>query len=59
MYYLDRQDERADYEDLLNNPAVNILDKHFDTETETTYEGDVSSSTQRPYVRVEYEICSL
>ena len=58
-FYLDKRNEREAYEDIINNPAINVLDKKFESTTETVYEGETSSSITRPYVRVEYEVCSL
>jgi len=59
VFYIDKKEDREDFEDLLNNPAVTILNKVYLTETETSYEGDSSVTTERPYVRVECEECSL
>ena len=59
IFYLDRNNEKADFENLLNDPTVSILGKQYLSQTETTYEGEMSTSMDRPYVRVEYEVCSL
>lgn len=59
IFYLDDNRDSDAFNDLLNNPGIRILSKTFLSQKETNYEGESSTVTERPYVRVEYEACSL
>lgn len=59
VFYLNQKEEKEAYEDLLNNPSITILSRHYDKETETSYEGEASVVIERPFVRVEYEECFI
>lgn len=58
-FYLDDTRDRDELDKLLNDPAINVLDKKFQTQSESTFEGESKTVIERPFVRVEYEICSL
>lgn len=58
-FYLDDVQDKQQLDKLLNDPSVNILDKKFQTQSEATFEGETKTVIERPFVRVEYEICSL
>ena len=58
-FYLDNPQDKAKFEEIINNPAVNILEKSFFNESTTDYEGESASTTERPCARLEWEICSL
>jgi hypothetical protein len=58
-FYLDDAKDKADFEKLLNDPAINVIEKKYYTESTTSYEGESSETIQRPCARLEYEICSL
>ena len=57
--YLDDAEDKREFDRLLNDPSVIILDKKFQTQSESTFEGESKTVTERPYVRVEYEECSI
>lgn len=58
-FNLNNTQEVTQFEELLNDPSINILSRKYEKLTETTYEGDMSTSVEVPYVRLEYEVCSL
>ena len=58
-FNLDDKDGAKEYEALIADPGVIIVDKRFATLAETTYEGESSVSISRLWVYVEYEECSL
>ncbi len=58
-FNLDDKDGAKEYEALISDPGVIIVDKRFATLTETSYEGESSVSISRLWVYVEYEECSL
>ena len=58
-FYLDDVKDKAAFEKIINDPSVNILDKKYYTESTTNYEGESSTTSERPCVRLEWEECSL
>lgn len=58
-FYLDDKRDVAELDRLLNDPAVNIIDKKFQTQSEATFEGESRTVIERPFVRVEYEECFI
>lgn len=58
-FYLDDKADTAELDKLLNDPSINILDKKFQTQSESTFEGESKTVIERPFVRVEYEQCFL
>jgi len=58
-FYMNDKKDNELLRELLNNPKVTIIEKHFDVETEKEFEGDTVTVTTKPFCRVEYEICSL
>jgi hypothetical protein len=58
-FYLDDAEDRQEFDRLLNDPSIMILDKKFQTQSESTFEGESKTVIERPFVRVEYEECSL
>jgi hypothetical protein len=58
-FYLDDRRDVAEFERLLNDPSINIIERKYQTQSEATFEGESRTVTERPFVRVEYEICSL
>lgn len=58
-FYLDDQRDVAQLDKLLNDPAINIIDKKFQTQSEATFEGESKTIIERPFVRVEYEECFI
>lgn len=59
IFYLDNKADKDGYDYILNTPGIVILNTHYAVQTETNYEGESSSTISRPYVRVEYQECSL
>lgn len=58
-FYLDDRRDVVEFERLLNDPAVNIIERKYQTQSEASFEGESRTVIERPFVRVEYEICSL
>ena len=59
VFYLDKSEDTKAFEDLLNDPSVNIIEKVYQKESEATFEGDTKTVIERATVRVEWEECSL
>lgn len=58
-FYLDDGRDLKSFEELLNDPSINIIERKYDKRSEIEFEGEAQKVNERPYVRVEYEICSL
>lgn len=58
-FNLDDKDDAKEYEALISDPGVIIVDKRFAKLTETSYEEESSVSITKLWVYVEYEECSL
>ena len=58
-FYLDDKRDVDQLNQLLNDPSVNIIDKKFQTQSESTFEGESKTVIERPFVRVEYEQCFI
>lgn len=55
-FNLDDAGERGDYEALLDDPSVTIIERHPEKHTESEFEGP---STTELHMYVEYERCDL
>ena len=58
-FYLDDKADLEELDKLLNDPSINIVDKKFQTQSESTFEGESKTVIERPFVRVEYEECFI
>ena len=58
-FYLDDIKDKTEFEKLINDPSVNILDEKYYTESTTNYEGESSTTTERPCARLKWEVCSI
>ena len=58
-FYLDMQNDRERFQELLNDPSINIIEKVYQKQSESTFDGDSQTVIERPTVRVEWDECSL
>ena len=58
-FYMDDSKDIEEYIKLINDPSINILHRESYTQKETTFEGESQTVSERPCMKVEYEICSI
>jgi hypothetical protein len=58
-FNLDKADQRAEYEEVLNDPTVKIISKEFVNQSESDFGEDFSTTKTERYVYLEVEECSF
>ena len=58
-FNLDNPDELQAWNDLLDNPAVRIIEKKIFNHSEATQEGRERTETKDQRIYAEWEVCSL
>lgn len=59
VFDLNDSDDVKAYNDLLNDPAIKILDKKYGKTESTTQDGEYNSTEKNDMLYVEYEECDL
>ena len=59
VFNLNDRDEEEAYNQIINDPAVNILEKRLIKHTETEQSGRDRTETTENHIMLEWETCSL
>jgi len=59
IFNLDNESDQSEYNALIDNPGVRILDKRWIDHNEVHVEGRERTEVKEPHLYVEWEECSL